>query len=226
MTADPIAAMRGGLIVSVQTSERNPLHGSEHVGALARAAELGGAAAVRVDSPEHVAIVRAATGLPLMGIYTRSLPGSDVLVTPTFESARAIVAAGAEIVSVDGTGRPRPNGEELRDLVRGIHEELGVPVMADVSSLEQGLAAREAGADVVGSAIEGYERADTRSPDIGLVRALAERLDCPVIAERHFTTAEQVRAAMEAGAHAVIVGSAIVDPRLSVRRFADAARLD
>jgi N-acylglucosamine-6-phosphate 2-epimerase len=224
MTGDPIAALRGGLIVSVQTSELNPLHGSEHVGALARAAELGGAAAVRVDSPEHVAIVRAVTGLPLMGIYTRSLPGSDVLVTPTFESARAIVAAGAEIVSVDGTGRQRPGGEELRDLVRRVHEELEVPVMADVSSLEQGLVAREAGADVIGSAIEGYERAETRSPDIGLVRDLVERLDCPVIAERHFTTTDEVRAAMAAGAHAVVVGSAIVDPTLAVRRFADAVR--
>jgi N-acylglucosamine-6-phosphate 2-epimerase len=224
MTRDPIAAMRGALIVSVQTSDQNPLHGSEHVGALARAAELGGAGAVRVDSPEHVAIVRAATDLPLMGIYTRAYPDSAVLVTPTFDSADEIVAAGAEIVSVDGTGRPRPNGEELDDLVRRIHEELEVPVMADVSSLEQGLAAREAGADAIGSAIEGYERAETRSPNIELVGALAERLDCPVIAERHFTTAGQVRAAMEAGAHAVVVGSAIVDPTFTVRRFAEAVR--
>jgi N-acylglucosamine-6-phosphate 2-epimerase len=103
-----------------------------------------------------------------------------------------------------------------------IHQGLGEPVMADVSSLEQGLVARAAGIDVVGSAIEGYERAETRSPNIELVDALAESLDCPVIAERYFMTPDQVRGAMEARAHAVIVGSAIVDPTLTVRRFAEA----
>jgi N-acylglucosamine-6-phosphate 2-epimerase len=96
--------------------------------------------------------------------------------------------------------------------------------MADVSSLEQGLAAREAGADIVGSAIDGYERGEAGSPNIELVGALAEQLDCPVIAERYFTTADEVWAAMDAGAHAVIVGSAIVDPTITVRRFAVAVR--
>jgi N-acylglucosamine-6-phosphate 2-epimerase len=79
-----------------------------------------------------------------------------------------------------------------------------------------------ASADVVGSAIEGYERAETRSPNIELVEALTEWLDCPVISERYFMTPTRSGGAMEARAHAVIVGSAIVDRTLTVRRFAEA----
>jgi N-acylglucosamine-6-phosphate 2-epimerase len=223
-TNDPFAALRGGLIVSVQTSSTNPLHGDEHVVALARAAQLGGAAAVRVDTPRQIELVRAATDLPLIGIDTRVFPDSDVQVTPTFACAQAVVEAGAEIVSIDGTDRPRPGGERFADTVRRVHEELGVPVIADVSTLEQGIAAREAGADAIGSAVEGYEGFGSREPDIALIAKLAERLDCPILAERYFTTIEQVTAAMEAGAHAVIMGSAIVDPTIVVRRFADTIR--
>jgi N-acylglucosamine-6-phosphate 2-epimerase len=221
---NPFAALRGGLIVSVQTSSTNPLHGDEHVVALARAAELGGAAAVRVDSPGQVRLVRAATSLPLVGIDTKVFDDSEVQVTPTFACAQAVVEAGADIVSVDGTDRPRPGGETFAELVRRIHDELRVPVIADVSTLVQGVAAREAGADAIGSAVEGYEGFGSREPDIELIAALAQRLDCPILAERYFTTTEQVQAAMEAGAHAVIVGSAIVDPTSTVRRFAETIR--
>lgn len=221
---DPFPALRGGLIVSVQTSSTNPLHGDDHVVALALAGELGGAAAVRVDTPGQVALVRAATDLPLIGIDTRIFPDSDVQVTPTFACAKAVVEAGADIVSIDGTDRPRPGGETFAETVRRVHEELGVPVIADVSTLEQGIAAREAGADALGSAVEGYEGFGTREPDIALIAQLAEHVDCPILAERYFTTIEQVTAAIEAGAHAVIMGSAIVDPTIVVRRFADTIR--
>lgn len=219
--ANPLAGLRGGLIVSIQTHRENPLHGDDHVVALARAAELGGAAAVRVDSVRQIRLVSAATGLPLVGIHTRIFPDSPVQLTPTFACAKAVVEAGAGIVSVDGTDRPRPGGESFVEIVRRIHDELGVPVIADVSSLEQGIAARDAGADAVGSAVEGYEGFGTREPDIALVAALAARLDCPVIAERYYTADSQVAAAMEAGAHAVVVGSAITDLTIAVRHLAE-----
>jgi N-acylglucosamine-6-phosphate 2-epimerase len=224
--AEVIQRLRGSLIVSVQTSPSNPLRGAEHVELLARAAVLGGATCVRADTPEHVSRAAAAQPSVLMGIYTRALPGYDVRITPTFESARQLVEAGANIVSIDGTGRQRPGSETLFSLVTRIHEELGVPVMADVPSVADGVAARAAGADVVGSSVEGYERARADDgPDIALVGALVDALDCPVIAERGYWTVEHARAAMAAGAHAVVIGTAIVDPTAITRRFADAIAL-
>lgn len=224
--ADVLQRLRGSLIVSIQTSPSNPFHGEEHVGLLARAAVLGGATCLRADSPEHVSRAAAAQPSVLMGIYTRALPGYDVRITPTFDSARQLVEAGADIVSIDGTGRRRPCGETLSSLVTRVHEELGVPVMADVPSVAAGIAARAAGADIVGSSVEGYERARADDgPDIALVSALVDALDCPVIAERGYRTIEHARAAMDAGAHAVVIGTAIVDPAAITRRFADAIAL-
>src|SRR4051812_20539130 len=97
--------------------------------------------------------------------------------------------------------------------------------MADVPSAEAGVVARAAGADVVGSSVEGYERADRGGgPDLALVAALVAELDCPVIAERGYSTTEDVARAIDAGAHAVVVGTAIVDPAAITRRFAGALR--
>ena len=52
--------------------------------------------------------------------------------------------------------------------------------------------------------------------------ALAARLDCPVLAEGRYATPAAARAALEAGAWAVVVGTAISDPLALTRRFAAA----
>ena len=48
------------------------------------------------------------------------------------------------------------------------------------------------------------------------------RSPVPLIAEGSIDTPEQARAALDAGAYAVIVGSAITRPVTIARRFADA----
>lgn len=46
----------------------------------------------------------------------------------------------------------------------------------------------------------------------------------PLVAERGYATPEEVRAAFDAGAHAVVVGLAIVAPVWLTARFADATQ--
>ena len=76
------------------------------------------------------------------------------------------------------------------------------------------------------AAVEIVERfaAQTRVLDVspGIARLAAE-LDCPVLAEGRYGSPEAVRAALEAGAFAVVVGAAITDPLALTRRFAAAA---
>jgi N-acylglucosamine-6-phosphate 2-epimerase len=89
-----------------------------------------------------------------------------------------------------------------------------------VACLEDGIAARAEGADLVGSSTTGYPPDASRAgPDIALVRALSRHLDCPVVAERYYTTAAQIDAAFAAGAFAVVVGSAITDVAATTRRL-------
>jgi N-acylglucosamine-6-phosphate 2-epimerase len=180
---------------------------------MARAAEAGGARGIRANGADDVAAIRAVTTLPIIGINKLGDPGG-VFITPTFESAVGIVAAGADLIALDGTTRPRPDGQTLHRQIERIHDELGVPVVADVDTLDAGLAARDAGADLVATTLSGYTEASTSAngPDVELVRQLAARLDCPVIAEGRIRTDEDVRAVCDAGAYAVVVGTAITNP--------------
>jgi N-acylglucosamine-6-phosphate 2-epimerase len=85
--------------------------------------------------------------------------------------------------------------------------------MADVDSLDAGLAARDAGADLVATTLSGYTNGRTPTgPDVELVRQLAAKLDCPIVAEGRIRTPEDVRSVCDAGAYAVVVGHAITNP--------------
>jgi N-acylglucosamine-6-phosphate 2-epimerase len=223
--SDPVASLEGALVVSVQAPEGSPLGETSHMVAMARAAEAGGAAGVRSEGGADIAAIRAAVALPIIGLRKRRVPGSDVYITPELADAHEVAAAGADVVAVDGTLRPRPGGMSPGDFIAALTRELPQPVLADVDSLEAGAAAREAGAAAVATTLAGYTHASAppAEPDLELVARLAAELDCPVLAEGRYGTPESVRAALEAGAFAVVVGAAISDPVALTRRFAVAA---
>ncbi|WP_405070270.1 putative N-acetylmannosamine-6-phosphate 2-epimerase [Kribbella sp. NBC_01510] len=202
----------GTMVVSCQAGPGNPLDSPAAMALMARAAEAGGAGAIRANGPADIAAIRVVTSLPIIGLHKLGDP-AGVFITPTYEAAAGVVAAGADLVALDGTLRPRPDGQPLDRQIRRIHDELGVPVLADVDSLDAGLAARDAGADLVATTLSGYTAGPTPTgPDVELVRRLAARLDCPVVAEGRIRTTEDVRAVCDAGAYAVVVGHAITDP--------------
>lgn len=215
-----------GLIVSCQALEHEPLHGSHIMARMALAAQQGGAVGIRANTPEDIRAIRETVSLPIIGIYKREYEGSDVYITPTFEEARAIAEAGAEMIALDATPRPRPNGETLAGLIRRIHEELDLPVMADCSTLEEAVEAARLGADVVSSTLAGYTpySRKTEGPDFDLLREMLQQVNVPVFAEGRFHTPEQVAQALAMGCYAVVVGGAITRPQEITARFAAAVR--
>lgn len=216
--------LRGGLIVSCQALEGEPLHGPAFMAAMARAAEMGGAVGIRANSPEDIQAIKTVCSLPLIGLYKRTYPNSDIYITPTMREVRAVVDAGAEIVAIDATQRPRPDGLTLEELVRQIRAESEVLIVGDVSTYEEGLAAARAGVDIVSTTLSGYTPYSRQGPtaDLELVARLAADLPVPVIAEGRIWTPEEARKALEAGAFAVVVGTAITRPQEIVRRFVQA----
>jgi len=216
-----IAAIRRGIIVSCQAGPESPLNAPTFIAALAKSAEMGGAIGFRVDRPENVAAVRAVSNLPIMGINKIHTDGYDLYITPTFASAKAIVEAGADLVAIDATDRPRFGGETFREIVQRVHDELNVPVMADVGSTEQGLRALDDGADIVGTTMatsEPYGRPEN-GPAVHIVQELVRVTERPIIVEGQVWTVEDVRACFDAGAYAVVIGSAITVPEFITRRF-------
>jgi N-acylglucosamine-6-phosphate 2-epimerase len=191
------------------------------MGAMALAAAQGGAQAIRVNGPEDV---RAAVpaGLPLIGLNKIFSPDYPVYITPSFAAALELVEAGADIVALDCTARPR-DGEPAADIVRRINDELGALAFADIATLDEGLAAEQMGAAYISSTLSGYtagtEVSPDGGPDLNLIEALAKRCSVPVIAEGRFNTPALARAAIDAGAHAVVVGTMITNPREITRSF-------
>lgn len=216
--------LRGGLIVSCQALEGEPLHGPGFMAAMARAAEMGGAVGIRANSPEDIRAIKAVCSLPLIGLYKRTYPNSDIYITPTMREVRAVVEAGAELVAIDATQRPRPDGLTLEELVRQIRAESEVLIVGDVSTYEEGVAAARAGVDIVSTTLSGYTPYSRQrsTVDLELVARLAADLPVPVVAEGRIWTPEEARKALEAGAFAVVVGTAITRPQEIVRRFVQA----
>lgn len=216
--------IRGQLIVSCQALDEEPLHGSDMMAAMARAAEEGGAAGIRANGGPDIAAIARVTRLPIIGLKKQVVAGFEVYITPTFEAAEEVALAGAGMVAIDGTGRPRPGNDDLAGLIRRIHRELNKPVLADCATVEEAVRAAQAGADAVATTMSGYtdETRDCQvfSPD--LVRAFARAVSVPVIAEGRIWVPEEARSALDAGAHAVVVGSAITRPQEITRRFARA----
>jgi N-acylglucosamine-6-phosphate 2-epimerase len=212
------------IVVSCQAGPGNPLHGPGPMALMAEAAAAGGAAAIRANGALDVAAIRAAVDLPILGIDKIGNPGG-VFITPHPDPAVALVAAGADVVALDGTLRRRPDGRSLREHVAEIRERIDVELMADVDSLEAGVAAREAGVDLVATTLSGYTGGEIpEGPDVGLVVELVSVLDCPVVGEGRYWTVDHVKAGFEAGAHAIVVGTAITNPMAITRRFVAVAR--
>ncbi|WDR06251.1 N-acetylmannosamine-6-phosphate 2-epimerase [Devosia rhodophyticola] len=212
---------RGGLIVSCQAQADNPLHGPIFMGAMALAARDGGAVGIRANGPEDVRACRVA-GLPTIGISKIKSDGFPVYITPNRAAAQDLAKAGADIIALDCTPRPR-NGDDPESIVRFIRDELGLEVFADISTLDEGLAAEQMGATYVSTTLSGYTsytEPKPEGPDLKLIEALASRISTPIVAEGRFNTPQLARNALDAGAHAVVVGTMITSPREITRAFA------
>jgi N-acylglucosamine-6-phosphate 2-epimerase len=220
-----IAGLKGGLIVSCQADEGTPFYGSVFMAAMAKAAEMGGAVGIRANGPADIAAIKSSVSLPVIGIWKIVCEGYEPYITPTVEAAEEVLKAGADIVALDATLRLHPKDLTAGELIAQV-KALGCLVMADISTFEEGMAAAEAGADLVATTMSGYTPYSRQSeePDFRLIEELSSALDIPVIAEGRIGTPDQARKAIDLGAYAVVVGAAITQPWTITERFVRALK--
>lgn len=216
--------LKAGLTVSCQAPIDSPLHHPLVIAAMAAAAVQRGAVGVRIDTPAHIEMVRRQVTAPIIGLWKQVIPGFEVYITPQFDQARAVAAAGADIIAVDATQRPRPGGETLPQLIQRIHAQLGKPVMADIDTLDNALAAADAGADLIGTTLYGYTPATRhlRPPGLDLLQHLVNRLETPIICEGGIDSPQIAKQALELGAYGVVVGTAITGIDVLVKQYVEA----
>jgi N-acylglucosamine-6-phosphate 2-epimerase len=212
--------LRHGLIVSCQAAKGDPLDDTAALARIAASVLRGGAYGLRAEGVEHIRAFRNLTDKPIIGIGKRYHDG-QVFITPDFASARALAEAGASIIAVDCTGRQAPFCEPWPEIVRRIHDQLGLPVMADISTDEEAMQAIEAGVDAVATTLAGYTPVSKGLVGVAwkLLGTLAEKSPVPVVLEGRIDSPADFRRALELGAYAVVVGGAITKPESITAKF-------
>ena len=182
------SALRGKLLVSCQAAEGSALRDSSTMARFARAAVEGGAMGIRANGLDDVRAIRQAVSVPIVGIWKALQDDGEILITPSFETARQLVEAGADLVALDCTARGERYGALER--LRQIKKELGVPVLADIATAEEAVRAAEAGADAVLSTLRGYTRetSHVKTFEPAFIAELVHAVSVPVIAEGHIQT--------------------------------------
>ena len=221
---DIISQIKHKVIVSVQAMPSEPLYKEECMTAMMQSVVKGGAAALRVAGVRDVVNAKKLFKIPVIGITKPEVIPPNwreiVYITPTIKDAKDLIQAGADIVALDGTSRPRGENN-LKQIIKYIKINKRL-VMADVSTLSEGVAARLLGADIISTTLSGYtleSPENTTEPDFELLKGLVNAVDCPVVLEGRIWEPKQVDRAFEIGAHSVVIGSAITRPQLITKRF-------
>lgn len=223
--------LKSGLIVSCQARPDEPLFGSNYMAKMALAAEIGGAVAVRINTVADIVACRKAVDIPIIGLIKQEYEGYYPYITPTIKEVDLVVEAGAEIVAVDATKYDRPDGNNVVTFIKQIKKKHDVLVLADVSTVEEGIVACKAGADLIATTLSGYTPdtidknnktiIELQEPDFKLIKKLDEVIDVPIVAEGRFWNGDNAVKALEYGAYAVTIGAGITRPQIITKKIAD-----
>lgn len=213
--------VKGKLIVSCQALPDEPLHSSFIMGRMALAAKQGGASGIRAQSKEDILEIEKNVDLPIIGIVKRNYDDSDVYITPTPKEINELLETRCEMIAMDATNRPRPNGVKTEDLVKMVHDA-GRLAMADCSTYEECVEAARIGFDAVSTTLCGYTpySKDVEGPNFELIKKIVSNIKTPMIAEGKINTPEDLRQVLDLGAYCAVVGGAITRPQNITKRFA------
>ena len=223
-----VEKLLGKTIISVQAYQDTPLYGPSYMKAMAETVLMGGADGLRACWPQDIKAIRSITDKPIVGIYKDFGDGDPldtVFITPTLEQAAEVIEAGADILGIDCTIRPSRGFTQLKELLLAIREKYpDVAIMADLATLEEGIAVAETGlVDILSSTLSGYTRQSldraNGKPDYRLVRELKAATDLPVNGEGRIWELRDLEEMLEAGADMVTIGSAVTRPHEITKRF-------
>ncbi|MBK9291849.1 MAG: N-acetylmannosamine-6-phosphate 2-epimerase [Bacteroidetes bacterium] len=221
--------LKGGLIVSCQAEGESPFNNPADVAKFAVAAMMGGAVGIRTEGVAKAAAIRSLVPLPLIGLVKSYFDNGMVRITGSESEVEALIAAGCDMVAIDGTFRGR-QGMTGPQFISHIVQKYDILVMADIATPAEAEACASAGAHCLSTTLSGYTpetlHFDHGQPDWDLLNRLVKQFGqhLPVIAEGRFNTPALAAQAIKQGAWAVVVGTAITRPQTITKWFSDAIR--
>lgn len=224
-----IEKLKNQIIVSVQAMPNEPLYREECITAMMQSVINGGAKGLRVAGARDVKNAKKLFDVPVIGLTKPDkLPDNwmeVVYITPSLKDVNVLIQAGADIIAFDGTSRDHQCPIEI--MIKEIKKANRFS-MADIATIEEGLACEKLGVDVLSTTLSGYtmeSKSDSYEPDFELLEQLVKKTNLPVILEGKIWEPHQVKKAFELGAHCVVIGSAITRPQLVTKRFVESANL-
>jgi len=218
-----IEQLKNSIIVSCQASKDEPMYSPEAILLMSKSVIKGGAKAIRTENPTFIRQIKHFfnSNIPIIGLYKKKYNDSEVYITPTKREVDAIAIAGSDIVAIDATSRTRPFNEKLEDILHYIHNKYNLPVMADISTFEEGIRAEELGFDLISTTLSGYTSYSKKSnePDFELLEKLSSNLKTPIVLEGRIWEVNHVKHAFRKGAYSVVIGSSITRPQLITEKF-------
>lgn len=228
MTHPTIEKLKGKLVISCQALPGEPLYREEGgvMTLMAKAALEAGAVAIRAQGIIDIQQIKAAFDVPIIGIIKRNYDGYDSYITATMQEIDELVEVGSDIIALDATLRQRGDGTTVNEFVKAIKEKYPEQLlMADISTLEEGLNAAKMGFDLIGTTMNGYTpytQGETEGPNFELMKQLVEQTGVPIVAEGKIHTPEDLAKAFEQGIYTAVVGGAITRPLEIAKRFIQA----
>ena len=218
--------LSGQTIISCQAYEDTPLYGADNMKKMAACAILGGATAIRSCWPQDIKAIRSLSDeLVIIGINKIIDPdkqeGTYPIITPDFESAKAVIEAGADIVALDCTPFPGRGRDEIMKLLKQIHDTYPeIAIMADTGRVEDAEFVAASGyVDIVSNTLSEYY---THSGcfDEEVVREYRRRCTGVLVnAEGKIWDLHDLKKAWDCGVDMVTIGSAVTRPHLITERF-------
>ena len=221
---ETINRLKNKVVVSCQAMPNEPFYNEMCMIAMMKSVVKGGAGGLRVAGARDVRNAKGLFDLPVIGLTKPAVIPPNwkeiVYITPSIKDTLELIKAGADIVAFDGTQRPHEDCT-IDEIIKYIHINQRL-AMADISTLEEGILAEKAGADIISTTLSGYTQNSPNEgdgPDFELLENLVKNVKAPVVLEGRIWTPEQVQEAFRLGAHCVVIGSAITRPQLITKRF-------
>ena len=215
-----IKKIKKSLIASCQPIPNGPLDSADFILGFSKASLIGGAKALRIEGFQNLKKVRKNVRVPIIGIKKRTSKNYPIIITPLLEDIERLAILGADIIAFDSTDRLRPYS--IDKMISKIHS-YGKIAMADCSNIKDANIAMSCGADIISTTLSGYTetKATPLKPDFKLLKSLFKNFNVPIIAEGRFNTPTYFKKALDMGAHAVVVGTALNRIELITKSFLD-----